>query len=229
MKPYRVPVHIRFNRLIMRPAFRAIFHILGNIKVVGKQHVPFGRPYVVAMNHISIFDPPLLVSFWPEPTEIVGAADVFAKKGQGPLLKMYGVIPVHRGEYDRHLLETMLMILKSGRPLTIAPEGGRSHKPAMQRALPGIGYIIEHTQAPVLPVGLLGTTDDFWQRARHGERPQLEMRIGRPVHFPQVDQKGMERREIRQYNADLVMRHIAGLLPEEYHGYYAGHAIVNPA
>jgi 1-acyl-sn-glycerol-3-phosphate acyltransferase len=229
MKPYRVPVHIRFNRLILRPAFRMIFHVLGNIKVVGRKHVPLGGPYVVAMNHISIFDPPLLVSFWPETIEIVGAADVFAKKGQGPLLKMYGVIPVHRGEYDRRLLETMRMILKSGRPLAIAPEGGRSHKPAMQRALPGIGYIIEHAQVPVLPVGLLGTTDDFWQRARRGERPQLEMRIGRPVRFPPVTQKGPERRDVRQQNADLVMRHIAGLLPEEYHGYYAGQAIVDPA
>lgn len=229
MKSYRVPVHIRFNRLILRPAFRAIFHVLGKIKVLGRKHVPLGGPYVVAMNHISIFDPPLLVSFWPEVTEVVGAADVFAKKGQGPLLKMYGVIPVHRGEYDRHLMETMLMILKSGRPLTIAPEGGRSHKPAMQRALPGIGYIIEHAQVPVLPVGLLGTTDDFWQRARRGERPQLEMRIGRPVHFPPVTQKGQARRNVRQQNADLVMRHIAGLLPEEYHGYYAGQAIVDPA
>lgn len=212
----------------MRPAFRAIFHILGDIKIVGVEHVPSGGAYVIAMNHISIFDPPLLVSFWPEPTEIVGAADVFAKKGQGLLLEMYGVIPVHRGEYDRSLLETMLMILKSGRPLAIAPEGGRSHKPAMQRALPGIGYIIEHVQIPVLPVGLLGTTDDFWQRARRGERPHLEMRIGRPIQFPPVTQKGQERRETRQQNADLVMRHIAGLLPEEYHGYYAGQAIVHP-
>jgi hypothetical protein len=35
----------------------------------------------------------------------------------------------------------------------------------------------------------------------------------------------MERRETRQKNADLVMRHIAGLLPVEYHGVYAGRVI----
>jgi 1-acyl-sn-glycerol-3-phosphate acyltransferase len=225
MNPYTVPPHIKFNRLYLRPAFRLIFHILGQIKIVGRENVPLGTPYVVAMNHISIFDPPLLVSFWPEPTEIVGASDVFEKKGQGQLLKLYGVIPVHRGEYDRSLLETMLSVVKSGRPLAIAPEGGRSHEPAMRRAHPGVGYIIEHTNAPVIPVGILNTTDDFWQRSKRGERPQLEMRIGKPVRFPPVTQRGSERRELRQHNADLVMRHIAGLLPEEYHGVYAGRAI----
>ena len=225
MKPYTVPLHIQFNRLYLRPVFRLIFHILGRIKIIGLENIPVETPYVIAMNHISIFDPPLLVSFWPETTEIVGAADVFEKKGQGPLLRLYGVIPVHRGEYDRVLLETMLSILKAGRSLAIAPEGGRSHQPAMRRALPGIGYIIEHTNTPVVPVGILNTTDDFWQRSKRGERPQLEMRIGRPIYFPPVTGKGSERRELRQHNADIVMRHIAGLLPEEYHGVYAGQAI----
>lgn len=225
MKPYRIPLHIRLNRIYLRPVFRLIFHVLGRISVTGRENVPLGEPYVIAMNHISIFDPPLLVSFWPEEPEIVGAAEVFEKKGQGLILKMYGVIPVHRGDYDRTLLETMLAVLKAGRPLAIAPEGGRSHQPAMRRGLPGVGYIIEHANAPVLPVGILNTTDDFWQRSKSGERPQLEMRIGKPIHFPGMTAKGAERRELRQYNADLVMRHIAGLLPEEYHGVYAGQAI----
>ena len=82
------------------------------------------------MNHVSIFDPPLLIAFWSETPEIIGAADVFEKKGQGMILSIYGVIPVHRGDYDRALLEKILAILKMGCP----PEGGRSHEPAMKRA-----------------------------------------------------------------------------------------------
>ncbi|HET7143776.1 MAG TPA: lysophospholipid acyltransferase family protein [Anaerolineales bacterium] len=225
-KNYRVPLHIQFNRIYLRFGIRALFNILGRIKVAGKENVPVGKPYVIAMNHISIFDPPLVVCFWPEETEVIGAVDVFEKKGQGTLLSMYGVIPVHRGDYDRVLLDKILAILKLGRPLIIAPEGGRSHERAMKRAMPGLGYIIEHAQVPVIPVGLVGTTDDFWRRATRGERPRLEMHIGKPIIFPPMLQKGAERREARQKNADLVMRHIAGLLPEEYHGVYAGQAIV---
>lgn len=225
MKPYSIPFHIKLNRIYLRFGIRTLFHILGHVKVSGRENIPFGKPYVIAMNHISIFDPPLVVTFWPEQPEVIGAADVFEKKGQGPLLSMYGVIPVHRGDYDRLLLEKVLAILKAGRPLLIAPEGGRSHEPAMRRAMPGIGYIVEHAQVPVVPVGLVGTTDDFWQRAKRGEKPDLEMRIGKPIHFQAMIQKGAQRREARQHNADLVMRHIAGLLPEEYHGVYAGQAI----
>jgi hypothetical protein len=53
------------------------------------------------------------------------------------------------------------------------------------------------------------------------------MHVGKPIIFPAMTRsaKGAERREARQKNADLVMRHIAGLLPEEYHGVYAGQAI----
>ena len=225
MKPYRVPFHIQFNRIYLRFGIRTLFKIIGRVKVVGKENVPLGKPYVIAINHISIFDPPLTVSFWPEEPEVIGAADVFEKKGQGTILSLYGVIPVHRGDYDRALLEKILAIIKSGHPLVIAPEGGRSHEPAMRRAMPGVGYIIEHTQVPVIPVGLVGTLDDFWQRAKRGEKPLLEMRIGKPIIFSPITQKGAERREARQHNADLVMRYIAGLLPEEYHGVYAGQAI----
>jgi len=225
IKSYRVPLHIQFNRIYLRFGIRTLFKILGRVKVTGQENIPLGKPYVIAMNHISIFDPPLVVTFWPEEPEVIGAVDVFEKKGQGTLLRLYGVIPVHRGDYDRALLDKIQTILKKGRPLIIAPEGGRSHVPAMNRAMPGVGYIIEHAQVPVIPVGLMGTTDDFWQRATHGEKPRLEMHIGKPIIFAPITQKGAERREARQINADLVMRHIAGLLPEEYHGAYVGQAI----
>jgi 1-acyl-sn-glycerol-3-phosphate acyltransferase len=179
---------------------------------------------VAAINHVSIFDPPFAGAFWPEELEMIGASDVFEKPGQGQVLKLYGVIPVHRGDYDRPLLTKVIWMINSGRPLLIAPEGGRSHIPAMRCAKPGIAYIIEKTGVPVLPVAIVGTTEDFWQRARRGERPSLEMRIGRPITLPPLP-TGSEKHAARQHNADLVMSYLAGLLPEEYRGVYAESAI----
>ena len=222
---YRVPLRFRIVRPIIKAVFRSIFHILGRVKVVGQENIPYGKPYVVAMNHVSIFDPPFVGAFWPAQLEIIGAADVFDKPGQGQVLKIYGVIPVHRGDYDRVLLTKIIHIIKSGYPLLIAPEGGRSHVPAMRRAKSGIAYIVEQTGVPVVPAALVGTTGDFWQRAKRRERPQLEMRIGKPIVLPEITVKGNERHEARQHNADLVMRHLAGLLPEEYRGAYAGSTI----
>ena len=223
---YRIPLRFRMSRPVLKVVFRQIFRILGRVKMTGRQNIPFGKSYVVAMNHISIYDPPLIASFWPEMMEIIGASDVFFKPGQGQLLKLYGVIPVHRGEYDRALLQRIVSTIKSGYPLLIAPEGGRSHVPAMRRAFPGVAYIIEETSVPVLPVGLVGTTEDFWQRAKRGERPQLEIRVGPSFRLPAIKEKGAARREARQRNADLVMQHVAGLLPEHYRGVYAETAIL---
>jgi len=223
---YHVPFRYRLSRPVLKGVFRLIFNILGRVKMVGNENIPYGNPYVVAINHISIYDPPLIGAFWPEMLEIIGAADVFEKPGQGEILKLYGVIPVHRGEYDRALLKRIVSIIKAGHPLLIAPEGGRSHVPALRRAFPGIAYIIDETNVPVVPVGIVGTTEDFWQRAKRGEKPQLEMRIGAAITLPPITEKGAARREARQRNADLVMQHLAGLLPEEYRGVYAKTVII---
>ena len=222
---YHVPLRFRISRPILKTVFRFVFRVLGRVTISGRENVPYGKRYVVAMNHVSIFDPPLIGAFWPEQLEIIGAADVFEKPGQGQILKAYGVIPVHRGDYDRALFMKIISVIKAGFPLLIAPEGGRSHVPAMRRAMPGIAYIVEQTEVPVVPVGLVGTTEDYWQRAKRGRRPSLEMRIGKPITLPEITARGAEKHEARQQNADLVMRYLAGLLPVEYRGVYAETAI----
>jgi len=222
---YHIPLRFKIIRPVAKFVFRGVFRTLARVQILGKENILYGKPYVVAMNHVSIFDPPFVAAFWPEQLEIIGAIDVFSKPGQGQLLKLYGVIPVHRGDYDRSLLTKIISIIKSGIPLLIAPEGARSHEPGMRRAKPGIAYIFEQTGVPVLPVGLIGTTEDFWSRAIHGQRPSLEMRIGKPFTLPPITVKGTEKHGARQRNADLVMSYLAGLLPEEYRGVYAESAI----
>ncbi|NJC98467.1 MAG: hypothetical protein C3F07_01955 [Anaerolineales bacterium] len=224
--PYRVPLRFRLSRPVLKFVFRNIFRVLGRVTVTGKENIPYGKPYVVAMNHVSIYDPPFAAAFWPEHLEIIGAADVFEKPGQGQLLRAYGVIPVHRGNYDRALFARIFAALDAGYPMLMAPEGGRSHVPAMRRALPGVAYIIERTKVPVVPAAIVGTTEDFWQRAKRGEKPPLALRIGKAITLPGNTAKGAEKHAARQDNADLVMRHLAGLLPEEYRGVYAESAIL---
>jgi 1-acyl-sn-glycerol-3-phosphate acyltransferase len=223
---YQVPLRFQILRPFLKTIFRGIFHGLARIRIVGKENVPYGKSYVAAMNHVSIYDPPFVAAFWPERRlEIIGAIDVFGKPGQGQLLRLYGVIPVHRGNSDRSLFTRLISILKSGYPVLIAPEGARSHEPGMRPAKPGIAYLVEKTDVPVLPVAIIGTTEDFWQRARRGQKPPLEMRIGKPITLPPISNQGKEKQSHRQKNADLVMYYLAGLLPEEYRGVYAGSAI----
>jgi len=223
---FHIPLHTRILRVFLKPLFRFLFGTLGRVRVIGKENIPLGQAYIVAINHISIFDPPLAVAFWPEMAEVIAAADVWDKPGQNLVVGLYGSLPVHRGEYDRAILERVRSALGAGRPLVIAPEGGRSHVTSMRQAMPGIGFIVEQADVPVIPVGLVGTTEDFWQRARRGQRPRLEIRIGKPFRLPKITGSGAERRAGRQRNADLVLQHVAGLLPPEYRGFYADTAIL---
>ncbi len=175
-------------RPILRAGLRLVFRILAPIKITGRENVPLGKTYIVAINHVSLFDPPFVGVFWPEQLEAMGAADIWERPGQNILARLWGGIKVHRGEYDRAMFETVLAVLHSGYPLLIAPEGGRSHKPGLRRAKPGIAYLAELSGIPVLPVGIVGTTDDFWKKAKRGERPQLEMRIGKLIQLPKIQQ-----------------------------------------
>lgn len=220
---YSVPIRTRAARKTLRPTFRVLFHLLSHVTITGKENVPAQGPYLVAINHVSLYDPPLAVAFWPAAPEVLGAIEVWHRPGQNILAQLYGGIPVRRGEYDRQPLQRLLRALHSGRPVLMSPEGRRSHRPGMNQAHPGIAYLVEKFPVPVIPVGIVGTTDDFWQRARRGERPQVTMHIGKPFYLPPIESLGNDRKAARQQNADLVMAHIAALLPPEYRGFYANH------
>ncbi len=218
-----------WRRWLSRPFIRVflglVFRILAPVKITGKKNVPLGKPYIVAINHVSLFEAPFVGVFWPEQLEALGAVEVWDRPGQNILARLWGGIPVHRGEYDRAMFEKVLAVLRTGYPLLIAPEGGRSHVPGLRVAKLGVAYLAEQSGLPVLPAAIVGTTDDFWKKASKGKRPLLEMRIGKPIYLPPVEGQGEVRRTSRQRNADLVMRHLAGLLPEEYRGVYSDDAI----
>ncbi len=217
---YSPPIFNRMVRPPLKAFFRGLFHLLARISIKGRENVPSKGPYLVAINHIALYEPPFVLAFWPAPLESLGAVEIWDKPIQNVLVRLYGGIKVHRGKYDRNVVEKMLAILKSGYPMLIAPEGGRSHSLGLRKAHPGIAYAVEKVAVPVIPVGIIGSTDDFFNRVLRAKRPPLEMIIGKPFYLPAIEGKGAEHRQALQENADLVMIHIAALLPPEYHGVY---------
>jgi len=220
---YFVPTSIQLARKVLRPMFRLVFHTLSRVRITGLENVPKSGAYLIAFNHISIIDPPLVVAFWPIAPEVMGAAEVWDRPGQSLLARWYGGIPVHRNQFDRQLIDTALSVLRSGYPLVIAPEGERSHTPGMQPAHRGVAFLMNKANVPVVPVGVVGSTEDFLDRALKRQRPEIEMRIGQPIVFSSVDQPLISQREARQQNTDTVMTHIAALLPPSYRGYYSSY------
>jgi 1-acyl-sn-glycerol-3-phosphate acyltransferase len=198
-----------------------LFRLISEVRFTGVENIPEKGPYVIVINHISIIEPPFVIAFWPVAPEAVGAKEIWERKGQSLLAKFYGGIQVHRGEIDKRLIETMIQVIESGRPLLIAPEGGRSHSPGMRSALPGVAYLVDKSGAPILPVGIIGSTDDFLHQAIRLKRPILEMRVGELTIMPRVEGRGEVRRKALKDNADLIMYKVAELLPPKYQGVYA--------
>jgi 1-acyl-sn-glycerol-3-phosphate acyltransferase len=218
---YRPTLFRRGVREVTKVVFRVLFRSLSRVRVTGQEHVPAQGPYMVVFNHVSIYDPPVVVAFWPHQVEILGAVEVWSRKGQAFLAKLWGGIPIRRAEVHREAIDLTLSVLRSDLPLLLSPEGTRSHLPGLQKAKTGVVYIAEKSKAPIIPVGLTGTTDDFFQRAIHGDHPSINMAIGKPFTLPEsLDDPGLPPREVRQRKADYIMQRIADLLPPTYHGYY---------
>jgi 1-acyl-sn-glycerol-3-phosphate acyltransferase len=220
MSDYKIPFYNHMARRIIRPIFRVLFNVLSRIECKGFENIPHD-PYILIFNHVSLYEAPLIVAYWPTFPEVLGASDVWNRPGQDILAKAYGGIPIDRGEIDRTALHRIVDVVRSGKSLAIVPEGGRSHTPGMRKAKAGITYLFEKTKVNIVPLAMVGTTDDFLSKLLRGKRPQASMIVGKPFFLPEFDEKGKTGSELRQEKVDFVMKKIAELLPEEYRGYYS--------
>ena len=218
---YKIHWYNKLARKIILPIFRFIFTHLGEVNITGLENVPVGKPYLMVFNHVSLMEAPLLVSFWPNSLEVLGAKDVWDRPGQNFLARAYGGIPIYRGEVDRTAMYKMIQVLESGKALMIAPEGTRSHQPGMQIGKPGIAFVYEKHKVPFVPVGVVGTTEDYLPNLLHFKHPTVSLNIGKPFELPPDLGDGQKRSIAYQMQVDYVMKKIAELLPEEYHGIYA--------
>jgi len=200
---------------------RAIVDILVNLFIrreyVGLENFP-EPPYIVAINHLSVFDTPVLLTVCPHTIRALTAAKHKRNPIYAPLLVIMGSIWVRRGEVDRRALREALDVLKQGGVLGLAPEGTRARGTyALQEGKTGTAYLATRADVPIVPVGLAGTEriKDNLLRLR---RTYVRAVVGEPFRLPE---NGRVRGQTLHEYTDLIMRRIAELLPEEYRGVYA--------
>jgi 1-acyl-sn-glycerol-3-phosphate acyltransferase len=138
------------------------------------------------------------------------------------LVQAFGAFPVRRGLIDRRSLGQANQVLSSGLALFMFPEGTRSKDGKLQPAFPGSALIALDNNVPILPIGIAGLENvrkgPLWWIA-HRHQLTVRINIGRPFYLPA--QEGKVTKERLRGMADLIMEHIAELLPPEYRGYYA--------
>jgi len=218
--PYNVAFGNRVGRWVIRTFGSALYRIFAKIKISGLENVPTKGGYIIAFNHISIFEPPFIMTHWPVAPEAMGAVEVWREPDKKYLARMYGGIPIDRDQVSREPLMKAVQALRSGYPMLMSPEGRLTWQPGLRRAKWGVAFLAEKARVPIVPVGIIGSTGDFLKKVLALKRPSLEMRIGNIFSLPTLDSVSSNRREALQHNGDLVMRQIASLLPEEYRGVY---------
>ncbi len=203
-------------RRVAVPILRLLFRILTRVEVRGRENVPASGPVIIAINHLGHLDAPLVVAFAPREVEGIALADLYKVPVTGLLLRLYGVIPVHRDEFDRNVIRLSLEALAGGKALALAPEARRSPSRALEKARNGVAYLAMKAEAPVVPAAITGT-EDAVEKLLRLRRPRLTLTFGRPIAPPPFSR---DRTALEGFT-EKIMREIASMLPPQYRGYYS--------
>lgn len=199
---------------------RGLLRLLTRTQVYGRENLPQAGPLIVVFNHMAHFDGPLVLASVPWEIEAIALAGLYEVPIVGQLLRFYGVIPVHRDEFDRQVLKRALQVLAEGKVLILAPEARMSPTCTLERGRNGAAYLALRSGAPVLPIGLAGT-ETVYSSLKHLRRPRLSVNIGPVFQLDVPLVRGAERKAQLTSGRDEIMRRIAALLPLEYRGVYA--------
>jgi 1-acyl-sn-glycerol-3-phosphate acyltransferase len=202
---------------IAKMIFSLIYRLLARVEIVGVENVPQKGPYIVICNHLSSFDPPLLLIALPVRMTVLAANKYRSHPIFGPFLSSMGAIYVRRGEIDRQALRACLDFLKGGGIIGMAPEGTRSPTGALQEGQPGVTYLASRAGVPILPVAVTGT-EKIPASLKRLRRGQVKAVIGEAFTLPAT--KGKVRGKQLKEFTELIMRRLANILPEEYRGVY---------
>ncbi len=128
--------------------------VLWRVRVSGAQNIPTSGPVIVAGNHSALLDGPLLLGITPRPAHFLVKGSLF-KGVLKPILIAGGHIAVRPGQ-GRETLTRAKAVLDRGGAIGIFPEGTRGTG-QVAAIHPGVAWLACHSQAPVVPVAIVGT------------------------------------------------------------------------
>jgi 1-acyl-sn-glycerol-3-phosphate acyltransferase len=200
--------------------FRVVFAIYFRWKRYNPERVPLSGPVILASNHASFIDPPLVGAPLPRPVRFLARDTLFRAPALGWLLRAWNVVPVDREGGGAAGLRKILDALGEGDAILIFPEGTRSRDGQLQPARSGIGLIVLKSEAPVIPVRVFGTYQAYGRDMRWPRPHAVAVKYGRPLLFETLRAEsrtcGKARlREIYQQVANEIMAAIASLQPFE--------------
>ena len=142
----------RFAHIVVGRIFRMLFRY----RVIGAEKIPRDGGLIIAANHISNFDPPILGVALPRPVSYMAKKELFAMPVIKWIIPRLNAFPVDREAGGTAALRAALRMLKEGRCVGIFPEGGRNVTGTNDEK-GGAAFLAAASGAPVIPTAIVGT------------------------------------------------------------------------
>ena len=208
------------RRKVCRFLLRVIgFSLLAKVdRVDGLENIPESGPAILMINHIAFIDPIVVLFVLPRDIVPLAKAEVYEYPVIGIFPKLWGVIPVHRDEFDRRAVQQVTNVLGAGEIVLVAPEGTRG--PQLSQGKVGVAYLASRNGVPVIPVAIEGTVGfPAFRFSSRWRKPGAHITFGKPFRFdPDIRRPGREQLRVM---TDEAMYILSEMLPEDQRGYYA--------
>ena len=182
-------------------------------RAFGQDNIIENGPAIMAANHQSYLDPPLVGVTCRNELYFLARKTLFDKKLLGWLISRVNALPVDLSRGDLTAVRTVINLLKEGHRTVIFPEGTRSLNGKIQAARPGIGMIIAKTLAPVVPMRIFGSFEAWPKGGKITPHP-VTVVVGKPIYFTREDFEGKSR-EAYQKASERVLEAISAIqLPD---------------
>jgi 1-acyl-sn-glycerol-3-phosphate acyltransferase len=178
-----------FPQVEMEPVY-GLFHYLTTVihgmafrgEVYGQENLPLDGAFLIASNHASHLDPPVVGSFVPRQLCFFARKTLWKPGVASWWLDKVGTIPVDRdGGQDVSALKRVLRSLKDDKGLILFPEGTRSPDGKLQTPKAGVGFIVCKSQVPVVPARIFGSYEAFGKGSSLRPGTPISVVFGRPI------------------------------------------------
>jgi len=213
-----MPGGMNFSYFVGWSLFRLMYSTYFRWRCYNTGRVPLSGPVILASNHASFLDPPLVGSALDRPINYLARESLFRLPGVGALLRSWQAVPVDRDGGTGKGLKRILERLEAGGGMILFPEGTRTMDGNLQPARAGVGLAVIKSSAPVVPARVFGTYQAFGRHRRIPRPCRVIVKFGEPMFFagPRAEAAGCSKqrlKEIYQQVADEIMAAISNLEP----------------
>ncbi len=193
---------MQFHYYIQWWILRTLTSVYFRIKVHGLENIPTSGPIILAANHCSFLDPPLIGLGITRQVTFLAKEELFQVPLLGWWLSWIGSYPVARGKGDARILKTALRLLKEGKTLLIFPEGTRSEDGRVQTLESGLAWLALKSEVPVIPVYSADTYRLMPREARFPRPGRIRFHVGKPIQ-PKIDPEKDFHEQIHQLTMQI--------------------------